>query len=149
MSLNSLNKVTLIGNLGKDPEIRHLENGVSVASFSIATSERYKAKDGSVVDKTEWHNIVAWRGLATLAEKYLNKGSKIYIEGKLTHRTYQDKDGNNQRTTEIVADDFVFLEKSSGGDNKPNDTSFPGSAAMHEGDTSSAFNEPADDDLPF
>jgi len=108
----SINKVILIGNLGKDPEIRHLESGVSVANFSIATSEVYKdRKTGEKVSQTEWHNIVLWRGLAEVAEKYLKKGDKIYIEGKLRTRSWQDQDGNNRYTTEVIADNLTMLGK--------------------------------------
>ncbi len=106
----SVNKVILIGNLGKDPEVRHLENGAAVANFSIATSENYKdRKTGEKVSQTEWHNIVAWRGLAEIAEKYLKKGAKVYIEGKLKTRTWQDKDGNNRYSTEIITDNLTML----------------------------------------
>ena len=96
----SVNKVILVGNLGKDPEVRHLENGAAVANFSIATSETYKyRKTGEKVSQTEWHNIVAWRGLAEIAERYLKKGHKVYIEGKLKTRSWQDQDGNNRYST--------------------------------------------------
>ena len=91
-----LNKVMLIGNLGKDPEVRALESGVPVATFSLATSESYKDKEGNRQTATEWHNIVVWRGLAEVAEKYLKKGSQIYVEGKLKTRNWQDKDGNTR-----------------------------------------------------
>ena len=111
---SSVNKVILIGNLGKDPEVRHLESGVGVANFSIATSENYKdRKTGEKVSQTEWHNVVLWRGLADVAEKYLKKGDKVYIEGKLRTRTWQDQQGNNRYTTEIVADNLTMLGKSS------------------------------------
>ena len=106
----SVNKVILIGNLGKDPEVRYLENGAAVANFSIATSENYKdRKTGEKVSQTEWHNIVAWRGLAEIAEKYLKKGAKVYIEGKLKTRTWQDKDGNNRYSTEVITDNLTML----------------------------------------
>ena len=106
----SVNKVILIGNLRKDPEVRHLENGAVVANFSIATSENYKdRKTGEKVSQTEWHNIVAWRGLAEIAEKYLKKGAKVYIEGKLKTRTWQDKDGNNRYSTEVITDNLTML----------------------------------------
>jgi single-strand DNA-binding protein len=106
----SVNKVILIGNLGKDPEVRHLENGAAVANFSIATSENYKdRKTGEKVSQTEWHNIVAWRGLAEIAEKYLKKGAKVYIEGKLKTRTWQDKEGNNRYSTEVITDNLTML----------------------------------------
>ncbi len=104
-----VNKVTLIGNLGQDPEIRRLENGVAVAKFSVATTERYKDRNGEQQSQTEWHSVVVWRGLAEVAEKYLKKGKQVYVEGKLTHRKWQDKDGNNRYTTEVVANNFQML----------------------------------------
>ena len=99
----------LIGNLGKDPEIRSLEGGVKVANFSLATTESYKGKNGEKVDSTEWHNIVLWRGLAEVAESYLKKGNTIYVEGKIRTRDWTDKDGNKRYTTEIVGDNMVML----------------------------------------
>jgi len=108
--MSSLNKVMLIGRLGKDPEVRHLENGSSVGKFSIATTESYKDKEGNKVEQTEWHDIVVWRGLAQVAEKYLTKGKLVFVEGKLVHRKWVDKEGNNRRTTEVVADNFRMLE---------------------------------------
>lgn len=107
----SLNRVCLIGNLGKDPEIRSIPSGSKVASFSIATTESYTGKDGNKQDKTEWHNIVLWRGLADIAEKYLRKGSQVYIEGKLQTRSWDDKDGQKRYITEIVAENLVMLGK--------------------------------------
>jgi len=104
-----INKVILIGNLGKDPEIRSLESGDKMAKFSLATSESYKNKDGQKVDQTEWHNIVLWRGLAEVAEKYLKKGSTIYLEGKIRSRSWDDKEGNKRYTTEIIGDTFTML----------------------------------------
>jgi len=116
----SLNKVMLIGNLGKDPEVRAIPSGVKVANFSIATSENYTGKDGNKVEKTEWHNIVMWRGLAEVAEKYLKKGSPVFIEGRLQTRSWDDQSGNKRYTTEIVADNMVMLggrrDGGSGGD---------------------------------
>ena len=106
----SVNKVILIGNLGKDPDVRHLENGATVANFPIATSENYKdRKTGEKVSQTEWHNIVVWRGLADITERYLKKGDKVYIEGKLRTRSWQDQDGNTKYTTEVVADNLTML----------------------------------------
>ena len=114
-----VNKVILVGNLGKDPEIRHLEGGAAVANFTLATSESYKDKTGARQESTEWHNIVVWRGLAEVAEKYLKKGMTIYIEGKLRTRSWDDKEGHKRYTTEIVGDTFTILSKkesnSSGG----------------------------------
>ena len=106
----SVNKVILIGNLGKDPEVRHLESGAAVANFPIATSENYKdRKTGERVTQTEWHNVVLWRGLAEVAEKYLQKGAKVYIEGKLRTRSWQDQEGNTRYTTEVVGDQMTML----------------------------------------
>lgn len=104
-----VNKVILVGNLGKDPETRHLENGAVVTKFPIATSESYKTKDGNKVEQTEWHNIVLWRGLAEVADKYLKKGSSVYIEGKIRTRSWDDKDGNKKYFTEIVGDNLTML----------------------------------------
>jgi len=105
----SVNKAILVGNVGKDPEVRHLEGGTSVARFTLATSETYKNKSGEVVKNTEWHNIVAWRQLADLADKYIRKGGQIYVEGKITNRQYDDKDGNKRYISEIVADNIRLL----------------------------------------
>ncbi|WP_035558897.1 single-stranded DNA-binding protein [Hymenobacter sp. IS2118] len=104
-----VNKVILVGNLGKDPEVRHLEGGVSVAHFTLATNEYYKDKQGNRVERTEWHNISAWRGLADMADKLLKKGQQVYIEGKLRTRQYQDKDQQTRYITEIIADEISML----------------------------------------
>ncbi len=110
--MSGVNRVILIGNLGKDPEVRHLESGVAVASFSLATSENYKdRKTGERKTITEWHNIVLWRGLAEVAEKYLHKGSKVYIEGKLRTRNWEDSEGNIRYQTEVIADNMVMLDR--------------------------------------
>lgn len=106
-----INKVILIGNLGRDPEVRRLENGAAVAKFSVATNESYKDKSGEWQTLTEWHDIVAWRNLAERAEQQLKKGNSVYIEGKLTHRKYQDKDGIDRYISEVVANTFRLLEK--------------------------------------
>jgi single-strand DNA-binding protein len=109
--MSGVNKVILIGNLGADPEVRHLQNGAAVANFRIATSETYKDKTtGEKREQTEWHNIVAWRGLAEITEKYLRKGSKVYIEGKLRTRKWE-KDGIDRYTTEIQADEMSLLDR--------------------------------------
>ena len=113
--MGSLNKATLIGNLGKDPEVRAIPSGAKVANFSIATTESYTGKDGQKVDKTEWHNIVMWRGLAEVAEKYLKKGSQVYIEGRLQTRSWDDQNGQKRYTTEIIADNMVMLGRPTGG----------------------------------
>lgn len=163
-----VNRVILIGNLGRDPEIRRLESGAVVAKFSLATNENYRDKSGEWQSQTEWHDIVMWRSLAERAEAQLKKGSQIYLEGKLTHRSWQDKDGNNRRTTEVVASYFRMVggrrEDSSAGVG----TYFP--SADDEAATNPTFKKPeaepstsvpsapqttsnpatdADDDLPF
>lgn len=109
----SLNKVMLIGNVGKDPEVRHLESGVATASFTIATSERYKDRNGEMKEQTEWHNVVCWRTQAEIAEKYVRKGSQLYVEGKIRNRSYNDRDGVTRYITEIVADTFQMLGRKS------------------------------------
>jgi single-strand DNA-binding protein len=149
-----VNKVILLGNLGKDPVVRRLESGVAVATFSLATSERYKDKDGNVQEKTEWHNIVLWRGLADVAEKYLHKGDKIYIEGKITTRSYE-QEGVKKYLTEIVADTMTMLTPKSGSGGSGSNTPPPPveePAYMKGGTTgTSVVNEtpPEPDDLPF
>lgn len=116
----SVNKVILIGNLGKDPEVRHLENGAVVANFSLATSEVYTDRStGEKKESTDWHDIVLWRGLAEVSEKYLKKGYKVYVEGKLKKRSWQDKDGNTRYTTEVVADEMTILSRPEGSDKNP------------------------------
>ena len=144
----SVNKVILIGNLGKDPDVRHLENGATVANFPIATSENYKdRKTGEKVSQTEWHNIVVWRGLADITERYLKKGDKVYIEGKLRTRSWQDQDGNTKYTTEVVADNLTMLGKSP--DNSTSPSSQP-AAATSSTTQNEDFSGPDDsDDLPF
>jgi single-strand DNA-binding protein len=110
--MSGINKVILIGHLGKDPELRYLEGGVSVTSFPLATSETYN-KDGQKVEQTEWHNIVMWRGLANLASKFLQKGKLVYIEGKLRTRSFEDREGIKKYTTEVVAENFTLLGRKS------------------------------------
>lgn len=106
-----LNKVQLIGRLGKDPDYRATKQGTSVATFTLATWEKRKDKDGEIVEKTEWHNVVTWRTLADTCHNYLTKGKLVFVEGKIQTRKYQDKDGNDRYITEIVADQVKFLEK--------------------------------------
>jgi single-strand DNA-binding protein len=107
----SVNKVILVGNVGKDPEVRYLEGGTAVCSFPLATSETYRNRDGDKVTTTEWHNVVLWRGLAEIAEKYVRKGSQLYIEGKIRTRSWDDRDGNKRYTTEVIADTMQMLGK--------------------------------------
>lgn len=107
--MSSLNKVMLIGHLGKDPEIRHTSGGTSVANFSLATNEKWKDKEGVQQERTEWHNIVAWDKLADIMGKYLFKGSQVYLEGRIQTRKWQDRDNNDRYTTEIVCANMVML----------------------------------------
>jgi len=104
-----INKAILIGNLGADPEVRYTQSGTAVASFNVATTERWKGQDGQMQEQTEWHRIVAWAKLAEICGEYLHKGSKVYIEGKIQTRKWQDKDGADRYTTEIVARDMKML----------------------------------------
>lgn len=142
--MSGINKVILVGHLGKDPEVRHLDGGVSVASFPLATSETF-TKDGKKIEQTEWHNIVMWRGLADIASKYLQKGKLVYIEGKLRTRSYEDKEGSKRYTTEVVAENFTMLGRKSdfeaGGSN--------GIAAKPEEEPVDFTQANPDDDLPF
>jgi single-strand DNA-binding protein len=107
--MSSLNKVMLIGHLGKDPEIRYTSEGSPVANFSLATSENWTDKNGSRQERTEWHTIVAWTKLADLAKRFLSKGRQVYIEGRIQSREWNDRDGNKRRTTEIIATQMVLL----------------------------------------
>ena len=157
-----VNKVILIGNLGRDPEVRHLESGTSVASFSMATTESYKDRTtGERRDVTEWHNIVLWRGLADIAEKYLKKGSSVYIEGKLRTRSWE-KDGVTRYTTEVVGDNLTMLGGNQGGQSGSNRPPMPteesyGASPVPTtaqsqptgGNTSPAIESDVSDDLPF
>lgn len=109
--MRGVNRVTLIGNLGKDPDVQFLEGNIGVAKFSLATTETYKDKTGKLISQTEWHTVVLWRGLADLAQKYLHKGSLVYIEGRLKTRSWEDKDGNKKFATEIVGENLIMLDK--------------------------------------
>lgn len=109
--MRGLNKVSLIGNLGKDPEMQMLEGNIAVTKFTLATNEQYKDKEGKIVTETEWHNIILWRGLAETAGKYLKKGSHVFVEGKIKTRNYEDKEGIKKYVTEIIADSFLMLDK--------------------------------------
>lgn len=127
--MRGVNKVLLVGNLGKDPEVNYLEGNVAVAKFSLATSESYKRKDGETVDQTEWHNIVLWRGLAEVAGKYLKKGSRIYLEGKIKSRSWEDQNGVKKYITEIVGDNMVMLDRRSDSDSSNSGSTPPASSS--------------------
>lgn len=109
--MRGVNKVVLIGNVGKAPELQMLEGNLAVVKFPLATTENYKDKNGNSVSHTEWHTVVLWRGLAELAQKYLHKGSMIYVEGRIRYRNWEDKDKIKRGSTEIVGDNFVMLDK--------------------------------------
>ena len=109
--MRGLNRVTLIGNIGNDPEYKTLQDGTPVAKFSIATTESYRLKNGETQSHTDWHTIIAWRGLATFANQYIHKGGLLYVEGKLRNRQYEDKEGMKKYVTEIVAEQIILLDK--------------------------------------
>jgi single-strand DNA-binding protein len=171
----SVNKVILIGNVGKDPEVRYLDNNLPICKISLATSEVYKNKAGEKVTTTEWHNVILWRGLAEVAEKYIKKGSQVYIEGRIRTRSYEDKDKVKRYTTEVVADVMQLLGKrtdesgthgpsmnsaepssnnhsKSGTENGPDIQQLQGKATEGSGipgEPSAGEHQPPDDDLPF
>ncbi|PRY53740.1 single-strand binding protein [Arcticibacter pallidicorallinus] len=142
-----VNKVILVGHLGRDPEVRHLEGGASVANFTLATSETY-TRDGKKVEQTEWHNIVVWRGLADVAAKYLKKGELIYVEGKLRTRSYDDKNGTKRYVTEIVADNFNMLGRKGGSGDEGTENSANKSASDYQ-EPQVDYSTDTSDDLPF
>lgn len=138
-----INKVILVGNLGRDPEIRTLENGVKLATFSIATTESYKDREGNKQETTEWHRIVAWRGLADVIERYVRKGTKVYIEGKLSTRSYE-QDGVTKYLTEVVARDMLLLDSKGGGmDTPPPPSAPPSDMAAGYGGASQSTSSPS------
>ncbi len=141
-----VNKVILIGNLGKDPDVITFENGVKKASFPLATTETYKNRDGNKVEQTEWHNIVLWRGLAEVAEKYLNKGNPVYIEGKIKTRSYE-VDGQKKYITEIYGDNMTMLgRRESSGEQQPRETPPQADTTQYP---EAAQEDQTGDDLPF
>ena len=144
-----VNKVILVGNLGKDPEVRHLESGVMVANFTLATSESYKDRTtGERKQVTEWHNIVLWRGLAEVAEKYLKKGNQVYVEGKLRTRSWNDQEGNTRYTTEVVADNMTMLGGRPPAGETTGDPSMASQTATPVSSNITPVNDESDD-LPF
>lgn len=154
----SVNKVILVGNVGKDPDIRYFDNGSAVANFPLATTERgYTAANGTQIpDKTEWHNIVCWRGLAKVVEQFIKKGSQLYIEGKIRSRTYDDQNGVKRYVYEIYADNLEILGKR--GENSPNqgggypqsgESASASQPASQSTTSPSSFSDDSADDLPF
>ena len=156
--MRGVNRVMLIGNLGRDPDLQHLEGNIAVAKFPLATTETFKDKNGNLVSQTEWHTVVLWRGLADLAQKYLHKGSLVFIEGRLRTRNWEDKDKNRRFSTEIVGDNLVMLDK-----RKENGTDYPAAAPPEPAQETNNFSASPDlsfdagnigtlgtkDDLPF
>lgn len=152
--MRGVNRVVLIGNLGKEPDIQYLEGNIAVAKFPLATTETFKDKSGQLVSQTEWHTVVLWRGLAELAQKYLHKGSLVFIEGRLRTRTWEDRDKNKRFSTEIVGDNLVMLDKrrENGTDHQHTDnhqdtTGF--SSDMSFDPNPGSNTDPHKDDLPF
>lgn len=143
----SINKVILVGNVGRDPEVRHLDKDVTVANFPLATSESYTAKNGEKVTTTEWHNIVIWRGLAKVVEQYVKKGDRLYLEGRIRTRSWDDKDGNKRYTTEIYADNMEMLGGNRAQNGAPENQ--PVLAEPIQNLSEPDFSQPGEDDLPF
>lgn len=151
-----LNKVFLIGNVGKDPDIRTTEQGVKVAQFPLATSERYKDREGNQHEQTEWHSVVAWRHLADICDNYVKKGTHLFIEGKIKTRSWEDKEGTKRYVTEIVADNIQMLGKRDSGQQASVTEAAAHVAAMQQKNkattpmvSSEALADESDNDLPF
>jgi single-strand DNA-binding protein len=146
-----VNKVILVGNLGRDPEVRYTKAGQAVASFSLATSERWTGKDGNKEEKVEWHRIVAWGKLGEICGEYLFKGKQVYIEGRLQTREWDDKDGNKKQTTEIVANNMTMLGQvgNGGASDSSRGGSSQGSSAGRQGSSPGGSDDFEDDDIPF
>lgn len=144
--MRGVNRVMLIGNLGKDPDVQYLEGNIGVAKFSLATTETFKDRAGKLISQTEWHTVVLWRGLAELANKYLHKGSLVYIEGRLRTRSWEDKEGNKKFATEVVGDNLIMLDKRTEANHAPHPP-HEGLEGMN-GPDSSLPGEPSPD-LPY
>ena len=143
---NSVNKVILVGRLGKDPELKYTQGGTAVVKFSLATDETWKDQSGERQQRTEWHNVVAWRKLAEICGQYLNKGKLVYIEGKLQTRSWDDKEGHKRYTTEVVADNMVMLSGKS--DDARQERSAAAAASSHAAD-GNIDSQITDEDIPF
>jgi len=152
----SINKVILVGNVGKDPVVRYFDKGAAKVTFPLATSESYTNQQGETITSTEWHNIVLWRALAEVAEKTVKKGSQVYIVGKIKTRSYVDKDGNNKYITEILADTLMVLDKKPAPgptitQAEPGRNLAPGSEPINPdiNEPPATYQASAEDDLPF
>jgi single-strand DNA-binding protein len=148
--MRGVNRVMLIGNLGKDPDVQFLEGNIAVAKFPLATTETFKDRAGKLISQTEWHTVVLWRGLAELAQKYLHKGSLVYIEGRLRTRSWEDKEGNRKFATEVVGDNLIMLDKRSdaGSHHGSHTTGVQGDSGLEGYSPDTPINEPSQD-LPF
>lgn len=149
MASQGINKVIILGNLGQDPEMKFMPNGDAVTNISVATSESWKDQQGQIQEKTEWHRIVAFRKLAEIMGKYLQKGSKIYIEGKIKTRKWQDQNGNDRYTTEIVADNMQMLDKRQDGQQQAAQQPTQYNQAQQPTQRNQAQQPTFDDDIPF
>ncbi len=145
--MRGVNRVMLIGNLGKDPDVQFLEGNIAVAKFSLATTETFKDRAGKLISQTEWHTVVLWRGLAELAQKYLHKGSLVYIEGRLRTRSWEDKEGNKKFATEVVGDNLIMLDKRSDA-NSHHSSHHEGFEGLGNSSDGPPLDEPSED-LPF
>ncbi len=149
--MRGVNRVMLIGNLGRDPDVQYLEGNIAVAKFPLATTETFKDRAGKLISQTEWHTVVLWRGLAELAQKYLHKGSLVYIEGRLRTRSWEDKEGNKKFATEVVGDNLIMLDKRSDGHSSHGPTHSENAEGFNA-DVPPALGEPGatpSQDLPF
>jgi single-strand DNA-binding protein len=144
--MRGVNRVMLIGNLGKDPDVQYLEGNIAVAKFSLATTETVKDRSGKLISQTEWHTVVLWRGLAELAQKYLHKGSLVYIEGRLRTRSWEDKEGNKKFATEVVGDNLIMLDKRTDITSHPH---IPTEGMEGHGNTDTPPIDEQSEDLPF
>ena len=143
--MRGVNRVMLIGNLGKDPDVQNLEGNIAVAKFPLATTETFKDRSGKLISQTEWHIVVLWRGLADLASKYLHKGSLVYIEGRLRTRSWGDKEGHRKYATEVVGDNLIMLDKRLDSGASPSTHS---SSDDHTNDIHGTANPPAEEPDP-
>ncbi|HOU01926.1 MAG TPA: single-stranded DNA-binding protein [Bacteroidales bacterium] len=143
----SINKVILVGNVGKDPVVRYFDKGVAKATFPLATSETYTNQQGETITSTEWHNIVLWRSLAEVAEKTIKKGTQVYLVGRIKTRSYVDKDGNNKYITEILADTLMVLEKKQSPGSYPSQSDSARNESQNKKGPVTQINEP--DDFPY
>lgn len=146
--MSGVNKVILVGNLGQDPEVRYTKAGQAVASFSLATSEKWTGKDGNKEEKTEWHRIVAWGKLGEICGEYLSKGKQVYIEGRLQTREWDDKDGNKKQTTEIVASNMTMLDQGQGSSQSSSPTGGRPASSDAQGLGGGGSDDFEDDDIP-